>query len=207
MNQILSLFFSYEFELEINKLDASVNIALPDNVIGISKLAAFDLVSGKSQHGGKLWTRKTDKIMTLGMDGKLHEDLEVKLSFIANSQINEWPASTDTNVKYGPGFMRTLSHENRNKMQDVLENDEVIQYADVTIPAAIRVPNAASSDQMEVENTWNIKIKWGELLMVVDIAASEKGTDCSSHYTTFQNEYLNNAPGCHVGRGHIMTYN
>jgi hypothetical protein len=181
----------YEVELGIKNFTSSVNITLPDNIIGFSKSAAFDLVDGKSQHGGKLWARKTDKTMALGMDGKLHDDLEVKLSFIATSQVNEWPASSDRNFNFGAGFMRTLTHENRNKKQDVHQNDEVIQYADVTVPAAIRVPNAASNDQMEVDNNWHIKIKQGELLMVVDMQASEKGTDYmdSSHTGVTRSSY------------------
>lgn len=166
--------FRYEIGLEINNLTTSVNIPLPDNIIGFSKSAAFDIVSGQSQHGGKLWARKTDKVMTLGMDGQLHDELDVKLSCISTSQINDWPASTDTNVKFGAGFMRTLSHENRNKKEDQHQNDEVIQYADVTVPAAIRVPNAASNDQMDVDNAWCIKIKHGELLMIVEMPPTEK---------------------------------
>ena len=152
-------------------------ISLPSNIIGISKSAAFEVVNGRAQHGGKLWARKTDKILTLGMDGQLHEDLEVKLSFIAVSQINDWQLKTDEKVAYGAGFMRTLTHENRNKKEDENLNDEVIQYAEVAIEAAISVPNAASVDQMQIDNVWNIKIKQGELLMIVEIQPSQIGMD------------------------------
>ena len=74
--------------------------------------------------------------------------------------------------------MRTLIYHNRNVEQDPAQNDEVVQYAEATVPAEISVPLPAAA--METENEWNVRIKWArpngqELLLIVKISSAEKG--------------------------------
>merc|ERR1719210_1509206 len=108
----------------------------------------------------------------MGIDGQNEKTIEVTLTFIANAQINEWPASNDQNVKFGNNFLRTLHYHNRNVKQDPAQNDDVVQYAEATVPAEITVPLPANA--METDDEWNVRIKFGELLLIVKIHSGEK---------------------------------
>jgi len=165
----------YEIDAEISKSNvSSVDINLPDMIIGFSKAHAIEVTDGKAKYGGKIWARKSDKVLKLGIDGQNEQTIEFKLTFIATGMINEWTASNDQNVKFGSSFMTTLAYHNRNIKQDSAQNDEVVQYAEATIPAEISVPLNRPDAAMETDNEWNVRIKWGELLLIVKISPAEK---------------------------------
>ena len=169
--------FKYEVDAEISKSDVNiVNINLPEETIGFSKAHAIEVTDGKSKYGGKIWGRKSDKILKLGMEYQNEQKIEVTLTFIATGEIKEWPASEDKNVKFGNNFMGTLVYHNRNVKQDPTQNDEVVQYAEAMVPAEISVPLNRPNSAMETDNEWNVRIKWGELVLIVKINPGEKGT-------------------------------
>ena len=180
----------YEIDAEITKSSVtSVDINLPGQTIGFSKAHAIEVTAGKAKYGGKIWARKSEKNLKLGIDGQNEGTIEFKLTFIATGfiwmficfisilgMINEWPASNDQNVKFGSSFMTTLAYHNRNIKQDPAQNDEVVQYAEAIVPAEISVPLNRPNAAMEIDNEWNVRIKWGELLLIVKISPAEKGT-------------------------------
>ena len=182
--------FKYEIDAEILKSSvSSVNINLPEPTIGLSKAHAIEVTAGKAKYGGKIWGRKSDKVLQLGIEGQNEQTIEVTLTLIASSQINDWPPSNDKNVKFGNNFMRTLHYHNRNVKQDQAQNDEVVQYAEAIVPAEINVPRPAAA--METDNEWNVRIKWPtsngqELLLIVKLSSGEKGMGLDFHTTSLR---------------------
>ena len=80
INKVLLIstkWFKYEIDAEISASSFfSVDINLPEQIIGFSKAHAIEVTTGRAKDGGKIWGRRSDKVLKIGInDQKMREAL------------------------------------------------------------------------------------------------------------------------------------
>ena len=55
---------------------------------------------------------------------------------------------------------------------------QVVQYVEVEVGARVQIPLNQAENEMEIDDLWKLKVKYGEKDLEIEMHSGKKGKDC-----------------------------